>query len=91
MKFNFSKEQKATIWYTDAFTVEAETQEEAERIFIEACKNGDEMYHDSITFDYSEPIFETYESMSLKDNNMNSTIELYDEGYNLIWENKDEN
>ena len=67
--------------------VEAETEEQAQKLFIEACKEGDESEYDEVELDYSEPIFETWSPISLEDNEGYSTIEIINENGNLIWEN----
>ena len=87
MQYKFYKNEKATIWYQDAYLVEAETKEKAQELFIEACKNGDESEYNEIELDYSEPLFETWSPISLKDNKEYSTIEIIDNNGNLIWEN----
>ena len=87
MQYRFYKNEKATIWYQDVYLVEAETEEQAQELFIEACKNGDESEYDEIELDYSEPLFETWSPISLKDNKEYSTIEIIDVDGNLIWKN----
>ena len=87
MQYKFYKNEKATIWYQDVYLVEAETEEQAQKLFIEACKNGDESEYDEIELDYSEPLFETWSPISLKDNKEYSTIEIIDVDGNLIWKN----
>ena len=87
MQYRFYKNEKATIWYQDVYLVEAETEEQAQELFIKACKDGDESEYDEIELDYSEPIFETYSPIPLDDNEGNSTIEVIDINGNIIWEN----
>ena len=87
MQYRFYKNEMATIWYQDVYLVEAETEEQAQKLFIEACKEGDESKYDEIELDYSEPIFETYSPISLEDNEGLSTIEVIDITGNIIWEN----
>ena len=87
MEFRFYKNEKATIWYQDVYLVEAETEEQAQELFIEACKNGNESEYDEIELDYSEPLFETWSPISLEDNEGHSTIEIIDINGNIIWEN----
>ena len=87
MKYRFYKNEKATIWYQDVYLVEAETKEQAQELFIKACKAGDESEYDEIELDYSEPLFETWSPISLEDNEGNSTIEIIDENGNLIYKN----
>lgn len=88
MQYRFYKNEKATIWYQDVYLVEAETEEQAQKLFIEACKDGDESEYNEIELDYSEPLFETWSPISLEDNKGYSTIEIINENGNLIWENK---
>ena len=87
MKYRFYKNEKATIWYQDVYLIEAETEEQAQELFIKACKDGDESEYDEIELDYSEPLFETWSPISLKDNKEYSTIEIIDVDGNLIWKN----
>ena len=87
MQYRFYKNEMATIWYQDVYLVEAETEEQAQKLFIEACKEGDESEYNEVELDYSEPLFETWSPISLKDNEGYSTIEIINENGNLIWEN----
>ena len=87
MQYRFYKNEMATIWYQDVYLVEAETEEQAQKLFIEACKEGDESEYDEVELDYSEPLFETWSPISLEDNEGYSTIEIINENGNLIWEN----
>ena len=87
MQYRFYKNEKATIWYQDVYLVEAETEEQAQELFIKACKEGDESEYDEIELDYCEPLFETWSPISLEDNEGHSTIEVIDITGNLIWEN----
>ena len=87
MQYRFYKNEMATIWYQDVYLVEAETEEQAQKLFIEACKEGDESEYDEVELDYCEPLFETWSPISLEDNEGYSTIEIINENGNLIWEN----
>ena len=87
MQYRFYKNEKATIWYQDVYLVEAETEEQAQELFIKACKDGDESEYDEVELDYSEPLFETWSPISLEDNEGLSTIEVIDITGNIIWEN----
>ena len=91
MQYRFYKNEKATIWYQDVYLIEAETEEQAKILFIEACKNNEENDIYEIKLDYSEPIFETYCPLSIEDNKGESTIEIIDENGNLIWKNNEIN
>ena len=87
MQYRFYKNERATIWYQDVYLVEAETEEQAQELFIKACKDGDESEYDEVELDYSEPLFETWSPISLEDNEGLSTIEVIDITGNIIWEN----
>ena len=87
MKYRFYKNEKATIWYQDVYLIEAETEDQAKILFIEACKNNEENDTYEIELDYSEPMFETFSPLSIKDNNGESTIEILNENQDLIWKN----
>ena len=87
MQYRFYKNEKATIWYQDVYLVEAETEEQAQKLFIEACKEGDESEYNEVELDYSVPLFETWSPISLEDNEGYSTIEVIDITGNIIWEN----
>jgi|GEM_PF-4569062 len=87
MQYRFYKNEKATIWYQDVYLVEAETEEQAQELFIKACKDGDESEYDEVELDYSEPLFETWSPISLEDNEGLSTIEVIDITGNIIWKN----
>ena len=87
MQYRFYKNEMATIWYQDVYLVEAETEEQAQELFIKACEDGDESEYDKVELDYCEPIFETWSPISLEDNEGNSTIEVIDINGNIIWEN----
>lgn len=87
MQYRFYKNEKATIWYQDVYLVEAETEEQAQELFIKACKDGDESEYDEVELDYSEPLFETWSPISLEDNEGLSTIKVIDITGNIIWKN----
>lgn len=85
--FTFNYDQKCTVWCRTNFEVEAETQEEANLIAQQKIISGeiDEPW---------DPIYETMETMSIKDNDNNSTEELLTWPQDIkIWDNKtpDEN
>jgi len=83
MKFEFFKDELGTIWYRDCFTVEADSYEEAVQIATEMIEE-DEIND----IDYSEPIWETWSPLSLKDNKGFNTLELqYAETGKKVWEN----
>lgn len=82
--FNFYEDEKVTIWNRTYFKVEAETQEEANEKVSEAIKNGDVS---DFKYTTSEYIYDTVEELSVEENLGNSTIEIYSEGNELIYEN----
>ena len=82
--FNFYQDEKVTIWNREHFTVEAETQEEANEKVLEAIKNG---YISDFQYTTSEYIYDTVEELSVEKNLGNPTIEIYNEGKELIYEN----
>jgi hypothetical protein len=83
MKYTFFKDELGQIWYRDVFTVEAGSYEEAEEKAIAMVKN------DKVNdVDYSEPLWETWSSMTPEDNDRFSTVELQSsESYKILWEN----
>ena len=82
--FNFYEDEKVTIWNRTYFKVEAETQEEANEKVLEAIKNGDVS---GFKYTISEYIYDTVEELSVEENLGNSTIEIYNEVQELIYEN----
>lgn len=85
--YKFRKEYKGTMWYSDYYSVEAESYEEAEKLFLEIIKNN--KYGKN--FDYSESNYDTFSEISPKDNDNCSTVELYSEDKEeLIWDNSNE-
>ena len=80
-KFNFYLDEKATIWYRTNFEVEAKTIEEAKELAIKKHENGElEMLS-------WEPVPETTELISLKENEGYSTAEIYKDDGELIFQN----
>ena len=82
--FNFYKDEKVTIWNREHFTVEAETQEEANQKVLEAIKNGDISDFKHTTSKY---MYDTVEELSVDENSGNPTIEIYNTNDKLIYHN----
>jgi len=80
--FDFYLDTKVTGWYRTPFEIEANTLEEAKQKAIEFVKSGETTY---ISW---EQIDDTVETMSVKDNDGESTEELYtySDG-EIIWDN----
>jgi hypothetical protein len=79
--FNFYVDTKVTAWYRTNFEIEANSEEEAKKKSIEFVMNDD---HSGISWEH---IDETIETMSVGDNDGQSTEELYDTHGNMIWDN----
>jgi hypothetical protein len=82
--FDFYLDTKVTGWYRTPFEIEANTLEEAKLKAIEFVKSGETSY---ISW---EQIDDTLETMSTKDNDGESTNELYtySDG-EIIWDNSE--
>jgi len=80
--FDFYLDTKVTGWYRTPFEIEANSLEEAKQKAIEFVKSGETTY---ISW---EQIDDTVETMSVKDNDGESTEELYtySDG-EIIWDN----
>jgi hypothetical protein len=70
-EFEFTLDEKMTIWNRKQFTIEADTIEEAKQKAIELVKNGEE-----IDFYSSEYIYETENPLELSKNDGHATIVL---------------
>ncbi len=83
--FDFYLDTKVTGWYRTPFEIEANSLEEAKLKSIEFVKSGETSY---ISW---EQIDDTVETMSVKDNDGESTNELYtySDG-EMIWDNGEE-
>jgi hypothetical protein len=80
--FNFYLDTKVTGWYRTPFEIEADTLEEAKEKAIDYVKSGETSY---ISW---EQIDDTVETMSVKDNDGESTEELYtNSDGEMIWDN----
>jgi hypothetical protein len=79
--FNFSLEEKVTIWKKTEFSVEAKTLEEAKKLAIKFHNEGNT---EEIGW---ETIDNTVERITLKENNFQPTEEIYTSSYDKIWDN----
>lgn len=79
-KFNFTLDQKVTVWMQTPFEIEAETLEEAKQKAIEFHQNGNTS---SIGW---EELLDTQEFLSVEENGGEPTEELFYNGEN-IWNN----
>ena len=85
-KFEFTLDEKMTIWNRKQFTIETDTIEEARQKAIELVENGED-----IDFYSSELLDETEELMDVSKNDGHATIVLmHNAGRNTnnIYENK---
>lgn len=83
MKYEFFKDTLGTIWYRDCVEIEADSYEEAKEKVIKAVENDDEL--DVV---YSEPIWDTWNELSPKDNDGQPTLEIQDsESDKIIYRN----
>ena len=81
-KFNFSYDQKCTVWYRPEIEVEAETQEDANIIAIGKIISGE---IDEVPWGI---IDDTIETMSVQDNGGQQTAELLTyPNQDMIWTN----
>lgn len=82
MKYTFFKDELGTIWYRDCFQVEAETYEEA-------CEKAQSIIsnEEDLEIEWCEPIYETWNEISLEDNDGFTTLELQDEDGKIIYRN----
>ena len=88
--YSFYLDRKVTIWRREAFTIRAETENQATLMAINSARNGNIDYHNP---DYEE-LWETCEEMAVRDNNHQATEELFIErqriGRNSIWNNTED-
>ena len=84
MKFYYYYDEKVTVWKRNHFSIEAESQEEANAMAIE---NMIEPWE--IEIDETEYLFDTDEELSPENNDGRSTIELYSKanGFEPLYEN----
>ena len=79
--FNFYLDQKVTNWYRTNFEIEAETEEEAQKMAIRFVKEG---YTEEIGWDEVEGVITP---MDVTDNDGLSTEEIYFEDGSMIYQN----
>ena len=72
MEFYYYYDEKVTVWIRNHFTIEAESQEEADAMAIE-----DMIEPWEIEVDEANYLYETDEGLSPENNDGKSTIELY--------------
>ena len=84
MEFYYYYDEKVTVWRRNHFSIEAESQKEANALAIE-----DMIEPWGIEVDEADYIFETEEGISPENNDGQSTIELYskEDEYNPLYEN----
>lgn len=80
--FDFYLDEKHTIWYRNKFTIEANSQEEANEKVIE-------LYHkDELpTDDWDLFLHDTGEKMFVGDNGGEPTEELFTHSGDMVWNN----
>jgi len=81
-EFDFYLDQKHTIWYRNKFTIEAETQDEANEKVAELYKKNE------LPSDDWDLLHDTVELLSVKDNGGEPTEELFTHDGVLIINNK---
>lgn len=82
-KFFYYYDEKVTIWRRNHFSIEAESQEEADAMAIEYM-----IEPRGIEVDEGDYLYETEEGISPENNEGNSTIELYSkEDHSRLYEN----
>ena len=72
-KFNFCYDQLCTVWYRNEFDIEADTQEEANKLAIEAYTQGN-------LRDLGLPVETTIEKIELKEDGLSTEEILTDDG-----------
>ena len=79
--FDFYLDQKHTIWYRNKFTIDANSQEEANE------KVKELYYKDELPNDDWDLLHDTLEGMSVGDNGGQATEELYKHSGDMILDN----
>ena len=84
MEFHYYYDEKVAVWRRNHFTIEAESQKEANAMAVE-----DMIEPWDIEIDDAEYLFDIQEGLSPENNNGYSTIELYskEDEYNPLYEN----
>jgi hypothetical protein len=80
-EFDFYLDQKHTIWYRNKFTIEANSQEEANE------KVKELYYKDELPSDEWELLHDTVEGLSVGDNGGQPTEELFTHSGDMILDN----
>lgn len=86
MKYSFKLDHEVKTWRRDYYEVEADSSEDAKRIFVSQVKDcvehplGDMEDDDNIRFDESEILYEYEEELD--------KVEAYDQNNNLIYSNE---
>ncbi len=91
-EFNFYQDQKISLWNRLHFKVKAENYDKALEI-VKAIQNEDILCiedNNIIKFSHSERLDDTEEQLSLKDNNGNPTLELFNNEGELIADNSND-
>jgi hypothetical protein len=86
-KFEFYTDEKCTIWLRTKFYVEAENEEEAQRMVKKACETAFIKCDVAEEFDGvsgREYLFDTTEGMVVSENEGFATIEVFDMHDNMI-------
>lgn len=84
-KFKFYLDRNVTIWMRDHFSIIADTEEEAIEEVIRVAKN--ELYKGQLPFEgETETLYDTEEFIEAKENQA-STVEIFKEDGETIWEN----
>ncbi len=91
-EFDFYQDQKVSLWNRFFFKVKAENYDKAVEI-VKGMRNEDIFCvedNDTIQFSHSKRLDDTEEQLSLKDNNGNPTLELFNEQGNHIADNSND-
>lgn len=79
-KFNYTQDQLIKVWERRTFTIEADTQEEADEIAKRIAKTNYQVYsedEDSILFNNNEILYDTEENLLPEENNGYFTMEVF--------------
>ena len=89
-KFKYYQDQLVKVWERRNFTIDAETQEEADKIAKEIAKSNYQVYaeeRDDVEFTEQETLFDTEENVSIEENDRRATMEVW-RGTDLIATNQ---
>jgi len=84
-RFDYYVDRKVTGWQRSHLTIEAVSKEEADMKVKEIVE--DDNVYDEPHFVENEPLFETFEQMSVGENEGQATEELFDSDNTLILDN----